>query len=158
MTDSFTGCQRASGHRANFLTQSNLIQTGHHVSGPLGSLSICSSITRISLFPFICPGSPFFFFFLSIMAHLNGLSLHLPLPSHPNSFTISRPPPSIHPSLFGNASKLPLPLSLSLSNSLSFCFPLPYPSVQTSVSKRLGVVCCAKPSAQIWITAVWRYV
>lgn len=43
---------------------------------------------------------------------------------------------------------------LSLARSL----PPSYASVHTSVSKRLAVVCCAKASAQIWITAVWRYV
>lgn len=58
---------------------------------------------------------------------------------------------SIHLSLVMHRKWLS-PLSLALS------LPLSYASVQTSVSKRLAVVCCAKASAQIWITAVWRYV
>lgn len=57
VTDGFMACQRTLGQSANFLTRSSLIQTGHHLSRPLCLFSICSSITHISLFPFICPGS-----------------------------------------------------------------------------------------------------
>lgn len=96
-----------SQHRVSgqFPDTESLMQTGHHLSGPLCLLSICSSVSHISLFPFICPDC----LCLSIMAHLNGLTLWLSL-----SFTISRLLPSFHPSLFGNASKLTLSLSASL--------------------------------------------
>lgn len=137
------------GSAGNFLTWSSLIQTEHHLSTLSGcSLSAPPSPISVYFLSFALALS----LFLSIMAHLNGLTLSLSRSLSPTSFTISRPVPSFHPSLVGSASQP------TLSFSLSFCLPLLYPSVQSSVSKRLAVVCCAKPSAQIWITAVWRYV
>lgn len=115
---------------SNFLTQSSLIQTGHHLSGPLCSLPTPPSSNNISLFSFICPSSlPRSF---AILAHLNGQSLGIYPAISPHSFTISCPPPLLHPSLIDNALKLTLPLCRSPRP------PHSYPSVQTSVSKRLG--------------------
>lgn len=139
------------GSAANFPTQSSLIHTGHHLCAPLCLLSFCSSISGVTLFPFIswlplplhygtskcfdspslAPSHPSPLQFLALCLH----SIYLSLAVHLNCLCLTSP-----------------------SLSLSSCLPLLSPSVQTSVSKRLGVVFCAKPSAQIWITAVWRYV
>jgi len=136
LTESPKSCQQR-WVRGQFLDMEEL---NTDMSSSLFSLFVCSSINHISQFSFNHLASLTLF----IMAHLNGLSTpHSPSVS-PLSFTISRPSSLLHLSLFG---KLTLPLPLSP------CLPLSYPSAQTSVSKRL-VVSSAKPSAQIWITAV----
>lgn len=119
------------------------------------SLSLWSSSLSVSL-PLYQPHQSIFICLVSIMARLNGLSSPHSLFFSPQFFTISCPTPLLYSSLFGNAVHLALPLALSLSFYPHL--PCSYPSVQSSVSKRLVVGCCAKQSAQIWITAVWRYV
>lgn len=99
----------------------------------------------------------------SISFHLSWLSLtlHHGTSKWFNSLTLLSPPVPLQFLAFCLRSiHLSLAMHLNgLSSSLSLCLCLLlHPPVQTSVSKRLTLVCCAKPSAQIWITAVWRCV
>lgn len=118
----------------------------------LSSLPVCLLLNQ--------PHQSTFIFLASFMTNLNGSSLPRSPFFSPQFFTVS-PPTAFTLSLFVNALHLSLPLACSLSlyhPPAPHPSPLSYPSVQSSVSKRLPVGCCAKQSAQIWITAVWRYV
>lgn len=105
---------------------------------------------------------------LHLLYNCSSFNLHwLPLSLHYSTFkgfdTPSLAPSSLHDFLPSYLGPIHLSLAMYLNRfpspfPLHFHITLLYPSVQTSVSKRLGMMCCAKWSAQIWITAVWRYV
>lgn len=87
------------GVTGQFPDTEGLMQTGHHLCGPLCLLSIGSSVSHVSL-------SSFHLSWLSPSLH-HGTSKWFNSPAlsaSPSRF--SHPPPSFRPCLFGNASKL----------------------------------------------------
>jgi len=88
VTDSFMGCQRACVIRsvANFLTWSSLIQTGHHLSGPLCLLYLLLYHPHHSISPHLSWTSLSLCLSLSLSLH-HGTSKWLESPSLAPSHT-----------------------------------------------------------------------